>query len=34
MSELQHTNDELLHKIDSVMEENDIKAKNVSTAAT
>ena len=34
MSELQHTNDELLHKIDSVMKENNIKAKNVSTAAT
>lgn len=34
LTELQQYNDVLLHRIDSVMEERDIKKKNVSTAAT
>lgn len=34
ISNLQQYNDVLLHRIDSVMEERDIKKKNVSTAAT
>ena len=34
LTELQQYNDILLHRIDSVMEERDIKKKNVSTAAT
>lgn len=31
---LRDTNDKLLHKVDSIMQENDINAKNVSTIAT
>lgn len=34
IANLRQTNDKLLHRIDSVMEANDIKAKNVHTAAT
>ena len=34
LTELQQYNDVLLHRIDSVMEERNIKKKNVSTAAT
>ena len=34
LTELQQYNDVLLHRIDSMMEERDIKKKNVSTAAT
>ena len=34
MTQLAESNDILLHKLDSVMEENDIKSKNVHTAAT
>lgn len=34
VANLRQTNDKLLHRIDSVMEANDIKAKNVNTIAT
>ena len=34
IANLRQTNDKLLHRIDSVMEANDIKAKNVNTIAT
>lgn len=34
MTQLAESNDILLHKLDSVMEENNIKSKNVHTAAT
>ena len=34
VANLRQTNDKLLHRIDSVMEANDVKAKNVNTIAT